>query len=187
MKKTIALVLLLSFNLTVLAQESSEKKAVQTTIENFFKGFHKGDTLLLKKTIRKDLVAQTTFTTPKGEKVLRTTPNVYKTLMGFAKNVKPSSRGELEITEVIDQYLKAGELRVEVMGRGTAWLDTGTHGSLLDAGNFVRTISERQGLQVGSPEEISYANGWITAQQLQDRAELFGKNAYGQYLLNLLK
>lgn len=90
MKKIIALVLLLSFNLTVLAQESSEKKAVQTTIENFFKGFHKGDTLLLKKTIRKDLVAQTTFTTPKGEKVLRTTPNVYKTLMGFAKNVKPT-------------------------------------------------------------------------------------------------
>lgn len=90
MKKIIALVLLLSFNLAVIAQESSEKKAVQTTIENFFKGFHKGDTLLLKKTIRKELVAQTTFTTPKGEKVLRTTPNVYKTLMSFAKNVKPT-------------------------------------------------------------------------------------------------
>ena len=90
MKKIIALILLLSFNLAVKAQDSSEKKAVKTTIENFFKGFHKGDTLLLKKTIRKDLIAQTTFTTPKGEKVLRSTPNVYKTLIGFAKNVKPT-------------------------------------------------------------------------------------------------
>ncbi|NVK51950.1 MAG: nuclear transport factor 2 family protein [Flavobacteriaceae bacterium] len=90
MKKKITLFLLLSLSLTIQAQQVSEKKAVQTTIENFFKGFHKGDTILLKKTIRKDLVAQTTFTTPKGEKVLRGTPNVYKTLMGFAKNVKPT-------------------------------------------------------------------------------------------------
>jgi hypothetical protein len=90
MKKIIALILVLSMSLVTYAQKSDEEKAVKTTIENFFKGFHKGDTVLLKKTIRKDLVAQTTFTTPKGEKVLRGTPNVYKTLMGFAKNVKPT-------------------------------------------------------------------------------------------------
>jgi glucose-1-phosphate thymidylyltransferase len=104
-----------------------------------------------------------------------------------AAEVKPSERGELEITSLLESYLHDGLLNVQQMGRGYAWLDTGTHGSLLDAGNFVRTLSERQGLQVGSPEEIAYSRGWITAAELQRRAESFAKNSYGQYLLNLLK
>jgi len=104
-----------------------------------------------------------------------------------AKEVKPSDRGELEITSLLESYLHEGQLKVEQMGRGFAWLDTGTHGSLLDAGNFVRTLSARQGLQVGSPEEIAYAQGWITAEELQARAEFFAKNSYGDYLGGLLK
>ena len=104
-----------------------------------------------------------------------------------ARAVKPSPRGELEITSLLELYLADGQLSVQQMGRGYAWLDTGTHGSLLDAGNFVRTLSERQGLQVGSPEEIAFAKRWITADELRIRAESFSKNSYGQYLLGLLK
>jgi glucose-1-phosphate thymidylyltransferase len=104
-----------------------------------------------------------------------------------ARGVTPSARGELEITSLLESYLHDGQLNVQQMGRGFAWLDTGTHGSLLDAGNFVRTLSERQGLQVGSPEEIAFARGWITAEVLRARAESFAKNSYGQYLLGLLK
>lgn len=103
-----------------------------------------------------------------------------------AKRVQPSPRGELEITDLLQMYLEEGSLRVETMGRGYAWLDTGTHASLLDAGNFVRTLEERQGLQTGCPEEIAFEQGWIDAGQLQARAEMFAKNAYGQYLLGLL-
>ena len=103
-----------------------------------------------------------------------------------AKKVKPSARGELEITTLLEMYLSEGLLSVERMGRGYAWLDTGTHASLLDAGNFVRTLEERQGLQTGSPDEIAYANGWISDEQLRERAKMFGKNEYGRYLLGLL-
>jgi len=103
-----------------------------------------------------------------------------------AARVTPSARGELEITTLLEMYLHDGSLRVQKMGRGYAWLDTGTHASLLDAGNFVRTLEERQGLQTGSPDEIAYQQGWIDAAALQARALLFGKNAYGQYLLRLL-
>ena len=102
-----------------------------------------------------------------------------------AKQVKPSSRGELEITSLLESYLSDGCLNVEKMGRGYAWLDTGTHASLLDASNFVRTLTERQGLQVGSPDEIAYQMKLITKEQLRERAENFGKNKYGEYL-NLL-
>ena len=102
-----------------------------------------------------------------------------------AKQVKPSARGELEITSLLESYLVDGTLRVEKMGRGYAWLDTGTHASLLDASNFVRTLTERQGLQVGSPDEVAYQLKWITKDQLQERAEIFGKNPYGQYLARL--
>lgn len=102
-----------------------------------------------------------------------------------AKQVKPSARGELEITSLLETYLHDGTLHVEKMGRGYAWLDTGTHASLLDASNFVRTLTERQGLQVGSPEEVAYQLHWITKEQLTNRAEMFGKNDYGQYLLSL--
>ena len=104
-----------------------------------------------------------------------------------AKKVQPSARGELEITSLLEGYLKEENLTVEKMGRGFAWLDTGTHGSLLDAGNFVRTITERQGLQVGSPDEVAYQLGWITIKDLNKTAAKFGKNKYGEYLLSLAK
>jgi glucose-1-phosphate thymidylyltransferase len=103
-----------------------------------------------------------------------------------ARQVTPSPRGELEITDLLQSYLDQGQLRVETMGRGYAWLDTGTHGSLLDAGNFVRTLEERQGLQTGCPEEIAHEQGWIDDAQLRARAEMFAKNAYGRYLAGLL-
>ena len=96
--------------------------------------------------------------------------------------MSPSARGELEITDLLNSYLKDGELQVEQMGRGFEWLDTGTHNSLLDAGNFVRTLNERQGLQVGSPDEIAYYQGWIDKEQLTETANKFGKSLYGSYL-----
>lgn len=102
-----------------------------------------------------------------------------------AKQVKPSARGELEITSLLETYLHDGALRVEKMGRGYAWLDTGTHASLLDASNFVRTLTERQGLQVGSPDEVAFQMKWITKQHLKERAKVFGKNLYGLYLSSL--
>jgi glucose-1-phosphate thymidylyltransferase len=103
-----------------------------------------------------------------------------------AARVKPSERGELEITSLLDMYLADGLLSVQQMGRGYAWLDTGTHGSLLDAGNFVRTLSERQGQQVGCPEEIAFEKGWINKDQLAERAKLFKKTNYGTYLKRLM-
>ncbi|GAA6202860.1 glucose-1-phosphate thymidylyltransferase RfbA [Aquicoccus sp. SU-CL01552] len=103
-----------------------------------------------------------------------------------ARAVMPSPRGELEITSLLGLYLADGQLRVETMGRGYAWLDTGTHASLLDAGNFVRTLEERQGLQAGCPEEIAFQQGWINAEELAARAALFAKNSYGAYLAGLL-
>lgn len=99
-----------------------------------------------------------------------------------AKEVQPSARGELEITSLLSTYLDEGSLSVERMGRGFAWLDTGTHASLLDAGNFVRTLTERQGQQVGCLDEVAYEQGWIDRDQLIDRAKLFAKNDYGHYL-----
>ncbi|MGV6875738.1 glucose-1-phosphate thymidylyltransferase RfbA [Pseudochelatococcus sp. B33] len=104
-----------------------------------------------------------------------------------ARQVQPSKRGELEITSLLETYLEEGRLSVEQMGRGFAWLDTGTHASLLDAGNFVRTLTERQGQQIGSPEEIAFAKGWIGPEQLEARAQLFAKNAYGSYLRGLME
>jgi len=104
-----------------------------------------------------------------------------------AAQVQPSARGELEITTLLEMYLSEGALTVERMGRGYAWLDTGTHESLLDAGNFVRTLERRQGLQTGSPDEIAYEAGWIDAAALEARAAMFQKNRYGSYLTSLLK
>ena len=104
-----------------------------------------------------------------------------------ARAVRPSPRGELEIVTLLEMYLAEGTLSVERMGRGFAWLDTGTHASLLDAGNFVRTLQDRQGLQTGSPDEIAFASGWITRDQLAIRAQKFGKNDYGRYLGQLLQ
>ena len=104
-----------------------------------------------------------------------------------AAKVKPSPRGELEITTLLESYREDDILQVSLMGRGFAWLDPGTHGSLLDAGSFVRTLERRQGLQTGSPDEIAYAHGWISGEQLAARAKMFGKNDYGRYLEQLLK
>jgi glucose-1-phosphate thymidylyltransferase len=103
----------------------------------------------------------------------------------IAKNIKPSARGELEITTVNEVYLKQNRLAVEVMGRGFAWLDTGTHSSLLEAGNFVRIVEERQGLKIGCIEEIAFRNKWISREKLTALGERLGKSSYGQYLLNL--
>ena len=105
----------------------------------------------------------------------------------FAAQLKPSARGELEITDLNRCYLDDGSLRLEKLGRGHAWLDTGTHESLLQAGNFIETIEQRQGLRISCPEEIAYQNGWISADQLRALAMPLIKNGYGQYLLSLLE
>ena len=98
------------------------------------------------------------------------------------KRLRPSGRGELEITSLLETYLHDQSLNVIPLGRGYAWLDVGTHGSLLDAGNFVRTLSERQGLQIGNPDEIAYNKGWMTSRDLLEQARRFGKGSYGAYL-----
>jgi glucose-1-phosphate thymidylyltransferase len=103
----------------------------------------------------------------------------------FAAQVKPSARGELEITDLNRMYMEAGELYVERMGRGFAWLDTGTHDSLLEASEFVRTLQKRQGVQIASLEEIAFGQGWIDANRLRERGKLFEKTAYGRALLDL--
>jgi len=103
-----------------------------------------------------------------------------------ARNLKPSARGELEITDINRLYLDDGELKVELMGRGAAWLDTGTHDSLLEAAQFVQIIEQRQGLKICCPEEIAYRNGMIDARQLKALAKSLGKNGYGEYLLDVI-
>ncbi len=117
-------------------------------------------------------------------------PGIYffdEKVVEYAASVKPSARGELEITEVIERYLQAGELCVEVMGRGSAWLDTGTHDSLLDAAQFIATLEKRQGLKVNCPEEVAYRYGFIDAAQLRDLAAPLKKSGYGEYLMGLLE
>ncbi|MEK5399586.1 glucose-1-phosphate thymidylyltransferase RfbA [Paenibacillus sp. FSL K6-2859] len=106
-------------------------------------------------------------------------------VVGIAKNIKPSQRGELEITSINEEYLNLGELDVELLGRGFTWLDTGTHQSLVDATNFVRTIEEHQGIKIAAPEEIAYINGWITKEHLWDCGQKLSKTGYGQYLMKV--
>lgn len=108
-------------------------------------------------------------------------------VVDFAKSVRPSKRGELEITDVNACYLEKEQLRVELMGRGYAWLDTGTHDSLLEASQFIATLEHRQGLKVACPEEIAWRNGWIDDQALEMMGQQLGKTGYGTYLLNLLR
>jgi glucose-1-phosphate thymidylyltransferase len=108
-------------------------------------------------------------------------------VVSIAKAIRPSARGELEITDVNKAYLKRGDLTVELMGRGTAWLDTGTHTSLLDAANFIKVVEDRQGLKISCVEEIAYRMGYINANQLLELAEMFGSNGYGQYLVQIIE
>ena len=105
----------------------------------------------------------------------------------IAASIKPSARGELEITDVNARYLQQGQLQVEIMGRGYAWLDTGTHESLLEAGQYIATLEKRQGLKIACPEEIAYRSGWIDAAQLEALAAPMLKNGYGHYLMQVLK
>jgi glucose-1-phosphate thymidylyltransferase len=127
---------------------------------------------------------------PEHPKTNYAVPGIYfydQSVVEIATNLKPSPRGELEITDVNKEYLKRNQLKVAVLNRGTAWLDTGTFASLMQAGEFVRVIEERQGLKVGCIEEIAYTMGYINKQQLEEIAQPLVKSGYGQYLLNLLK
>jgi len=108
-------------------------------------------------------------------------------VVDVAESIKPSARGELEITSVNQEYLNRGILKVEIMGRGYAWLDTGTHESLMEAGQFIETMEKRTGLKIACPEEIAFQKDWITTKQLIEQGESMKKNQYGQYILNLLK
>ncbi|MCW0342922.1 glucose-1-phosphate thymidylyltransferase RfbA [Pantoea ananatis] len=108
-------------------------------------------------------------------------------VIDIAKKIVPSSRGELEITSINEKYLEMKELHVEQLGRGFAWLDTGTHDSLIEAGSFVETVQKRQGMMVACPEEIAWRNGWLTNEELKERGESLSKNHYGKYLIKLVE
>ena len=107
-------------------------------------------------------------------------------MVEFAKSIKPSARDELEITDVNIRYLQQGDLEVEIMGRGMAWLDTGTHESLLEASQYIQTIEKRQGLKIACPEEIAWYNGWIDDERLKRLADPLSGSDYGRYLISLL-
>jgi glucose-1-phosphate thymidylyltransferase len=127
---------------------------------------------------------------PKAPKSSFAVPGLYfcdEQVVEIASGLKPSARGELEITDVLNRYRSRGKLKVELLGRGFAWLDTGTHDSLLDAGCFVETIEKRQGLKIACVEEVAYRKGYVTESQMRKLAEPMRKNGYGQYLLQVLR
>ena len=127
---------------------------------------------------------------PENPKSNYAVPGLYfytNDVIEIAKKVKPSARGELEITTVNDEYMKLGKLKVETLGRGIAWFDTGTHDALIETASFVQTIQKRQGLQISCPEEIAYQKGWITAEKVSKLADKYMKTEYGQYLKDLVK
>lgn len=127
---------------------------------------------------------------PKKPKSNYAVPGLYfydETVVEIAKQIKPSPRGELEITDLNRVYLNAGKMRVELLGRGFAWLDTGTYDSLIDAGQFVQTIEHRQGFKIACLEEIAYANGWIFSEQVEQAIEFYKNSSYGEYLRSVLK
>ena len=124
-------------------------------------------------------------TTPKSNFAVTGLYFYDNSVIDIAKNTKPSNRGELEITSVNEEYLKRSQLNVELLGRGFAWLDTGTHDSLMEASMFVQTVEHRQGYKVACIEEISYSNGWISKEQLINLAQPLRKSGYGQYLLEI--
>lgn len=127
---------------------------------------------------------------PKQPKSNFAVPGLYfydNQVVEIAKNIQPSPRGEYEITDVNKRYLEMGKLEVGVLDRGTAWLDTGTFDSLIQAGQFIEVIEKRQGLKIGCPEEIAYMKGWINDEQLQKQADIYAKSGYGEYLSNLLQ
>ena len=125
---------------------------------------------------------------PENPKSNYAVPGLYfytNDVIEIAKNVKPSARGELEITSVNEEYMKLGKLKVEKLGIGTAWFDTGTHDALIETASFVQTIQKRQGLLISCPEEIAYKQGWITAEELSKLADKFMKTEYGRHLKDL--
>ena len=125
---------------------------------------------------------------PKVPKSNYAVPGLYfytNEVIEIAKNVKPSARGELEITSINEEYMKRGQLKVEKLGRGMTWFDTGTHDALLETASFVQTIEKRQGMQVCCPEEIAYKNGWITSSELAELSKIYMKTEYGKYLKDL--
>ena len=127
---------------------------------------------------------------PENPKSNYAVPGLYfytNDVIEIAKNVKPSARGELEITTLNDEYMKKGKLKVEKLGRGIAWFDTGTHDALIETASFVQTIQKRQGLQISCPEEIAFEKGWISAEQVSKLADKYMKTEYGQYLKDLIK
>jgi len=134
--------------------------------------------------MRRQRLVQTFGTLFRVALIVRDKGNV---VVGIAERLKPSPRGELEITDVNRWYLERGQLKTEVLGRGIAWLDTGTHDSLIEAASFIQTIEKRQGLKVSCLEEIAYRQGYIDADQLRDLATRMGKSSYGQYLVRLLE